>query len=292
MMVRTGHCSLKNARSSMPVVAYLEFRAYERQRIQTNNAMMGLLAGSKLASQLLALTEGAERPLSEIFPSIDHIERFNLRSDVARDVLNDAEDLLGILAVPQVLAIHEHLFREMLELAVPSNSSVLVNLGMSNIHERFATTVSVAFPFDALELFHYLRVARNSHIHTGGFATNVLANRSAGLSQGAELLWNAVSGNPLRRYQLGDPVHIGISELTAALALTKRLAEVANVGLQSLLSRELWADMLVKDWASEARHGDITQKLRSVKGFAKMHGYPELNFAENELREALDRHLT
>lgn len=275
----------------MPVVAYLEFRAYERQRIQANNAMMGFLAGSKLASQLLALTEGAERPLSEIFPSIEHIERFNLRSDVARDVLNDAEDLLGILAVPQVLALHEHLFREMLKLSVPGNSSVLADLGMSNIHERFATTASVTFPPDALELFHYLRVARNSHIHTGGFATSALANRSAGLSQQAEILWKAVSRSPLRRYQLGEPVHIGISELTAALALTKRLAEVANVGLQSLLPKDLWADLLLKDWASEVRRGDITQKFRSVKGFAKMHGYRELSLTEQDLREALDRHL-
>lgn len=275
----------------MPVVAYLEFRAYEQQRIQTNNAMMGLLAGSKLASQLLALTEGAERPLSEIFPSIEHIQRFNLRSDVARYVLNDAEDLLGILAVPQVLAIHEHLFREMLELALPSNSPSLTNLGMSNIHERFATTASVAFPSDALDLFHYLRVARNSHIHTGGFATNTLATRSAALSQQAELLWNTVTGRPLRRYQPGDRVHIGISELTAALALTKRMAEAANVGLQGLLSGEVWADLLIRDWASEPRRGDITQKRRSVKGFAKMHGYQALNLTEEELQDALDRHL-
>lgn len=275
----------------MPVVAYLEFRAYERQRIETNNAMMGLLAGSKLSSQLLELTEGAARPLGEIFPSIDHIERFNLRSDLARDVLNNAEDLLGILAVPQVLAIHEHLFREMLSLAAPGDNSVLEHLGMSNIHERFEATVSVVFPSEALELYHYLRVARNSHIHTGGFTTSALENRSAGLSQQAETLWSTVAGSELRRYQLGDPVHIGISELKASLALTKRMAEIANVGLQSFLARDAWADMLVKDWGSEVRRGNWTQKFRSIIGFAKMHGYHRLGLTEDELAKALERHL-
>ncbi|NUU06772.1 hypothetical protein [Leifsonia sp. C5G2] len=275
----------------MPVVAYREYRAYERQRIETNNAMMGLLAGSKLASQLLVLTDGASRPLSEIFPSIEHIERFNLRSDLARSVLDDAEDLLGILPVPQVLALHEHLFRSMLEVAAPGNSRLLDNLGTSNIHERFAETVSAVFPSEALELFHYLRVARNSHIHTGGFTTKSLATRSAGLSRDAEALWNTVAGSPLRRYQVGDRVRIGISELTGALALTKRLAEVANVGLQGFLSRDQWADLLVEDWASEVRQGDITQKLRSLKGFAKMHGYRELSLTQEVLRSALERHL-
>ena len=56
----------------MPLVKYAEYRRYIEQRKDANNAMMALLAGSKLAMHTLSLTAGSERRLSEIFPRVPH----------------------------------------------------------------------------------------------------------------------------------------------------------------------------------------------------------------------------
>ena len=61
---------------------------------------MALLAGSHLANHTLNLTQGSDRPLSEIFPRVPHIERFNLKTETASALLADAEAHLSAMAIP------------------------------------------------------------------------------------------------------------------------------------------------------------------------------------------------
>lgn len=100
----------------MRIVHYLEYREWQRQRVQTNDTMIGLLAGSKLASQTLMLTAGSKLLMSDIFPDIEHVRRIILTTGKAREVLEDAEQLLGILAVRRVMALQEDLMVGRLEL--------------------------------------------------------------------------------------------------------------------------------------------------------------------------------
>lgn len=100
----------------MKEVKYRQYRDYLQQRISTNDTMMGLLVGSKLASQTLTLTTGSRLRLKDIFPKVPHIERLNLTTEKAQDVLDNAEHLLGVLAVPQIMALHEDLMVGMLGL--------------------------------------------------------------------------------------------------------------------------------------------------------------------------------
>ena len=95
---------------------YPGFRRYEAVRQEANNAMMALLAGSKLAAHTLQLTSGSVRLLPEIFPGVPHIGYFNLRTDVAAQLLAEVGHHLGAVAVPYALAVHEDFVISTLEL--------------------------------------------------------------------------------------------------------------------------------------------------------------------------------
>lgn len=273
------------------LVKYPHYRDHEQQRIQTNDTMMGLLAGSRLASQTLSLTEGSQLVLSQIFPAVPHIERFNLRTDRAREILDNAESLLGILAVPQVLALQEDLLRDMLTLLAadgPQWSNIDDNAKTANIHEKLSSATGVAFTPESVEIFHLVRVARNTHIHSGGRANQTLLNRISSASPAALGAWQEITGTIFPSYTLGQPVALGLSELIGILAVTKRLAEEANVALQDTLSRVGWADMVVTDWSRFAKAGNPGQKLRQVVGAARRY-YAPLCLTEDELAAAMAR---
>ncbi|MBO0923228.1 hypothetical protein J1G44_01865 [Cellulomonas sp. zg-ZUI199] len=273
------------------LVKYPHYRDHEQQRIQTNDTMMGLLAGSRLASQTLSLTEGSQLVLSQIFPGVPHIERFNLRTDRAREILDDAENLLGILAVPQVLALHEDLLREMLTLLAaddPQWSNIDDNAKAANVHAKLSSATGVAFTPESIEIFHLVRVARNAHIHSGGRANQTLLNRISSVSPAAFAVWEEITGTAFPPYELGQPVALGLSELIGILAVTKRLAEEANVALQAALSRVGWADIIVTDWSRFAKAGNPGQKLRQVVGVARRY-YAPLCLTEDELAAAMTR---
>ena len=88
-------------------VEFPTFRRYEANRQEANNAMMALLAGSKLAVHTLQLTSGSKELLPRIFPGVDHIAYFNLATDEATRLLLDTAHHLGAVAIPYALAVHE-----------------------------------------------------------------------------------------------------------------------------------------------------------------------------------------
>jgi hypothetical protein len=77
--------------------------------------MMALLAGSRLAAHTLQLTAGSLRLLPEMFPAVPDIRMFNLRTEVARELLLDADSHLGAVAVPYALAVHEDFMISVIE---------------------------------------------------------------------------------------------------------------------------------------------------------------------------------
>ncbi|WP_157411551.1 hypothetical protein [Actinoplanes rectilineatus] len=276
----------------MAIVKYAQWRDYGQQRIQTNDTVMGLLAGSKLAAQTLNLTAGSTLTLSQIFPKVEHIARFNLRADRARQVLEEAEILLGILAVPQILALHEDLFQGMSSMLVTEG---LMTVGQAsgiktaNMHERIQGVIPGAqFTPESLELFHLVRVARNTHIHSGGRADQTLINRIQSVPQGAFEVWDRITGEPFPPYSVGDPVRMGLHELLGILAITKRLAEEANGFLQSALPVSRWADMLVADWIQQRRPGNRAQMIKSALGLSRVN-FGAIRFAASDIEDAMIR---
>ncbi len=62
------------------------FRRYEATRQAANNTIQ--------------LTTGSNRLLPEIFPRVEHVKYFNLRTDPATQLLLDTGHHLGAVAVP------------------------------------------------------------------------------------------------------------------------------------------------------------------------------------------------
>lgn len=275
----------------MTIVRYRRFRDYLQQRTTTNDTMMGLLAGSKLASQTLLLTRGSELLLSDIFPSVPHIKRFNLTTARAQGVLDDAEDLLGILAVPQVLALQEDLMTGMLELLeqnVPALAPLSNDAKASNVHERFQKATATKFTPESLELFHLVRKARNTHIHNGGRADKTLSNAVASTKPAALQAWSHITGSSFPAYKPNDRVQMGLSELIGILALTKRLADEANEKLQEFLPRDKWADLVIADWLIDRKPGNPEQQAKRLRGLANME-YGAVQLTDDELADARAR---
>lgn len=271
----------------MKTINYPSYRVHEKQRIQTNDTMMGLLVGSKLAAATLELTAGSTVTLSKMFPTVQHIRRFDHVADTARDVLADAEPLLGIMAVPFVIGLHEDLIVGMLKMInAEAKMSVpqLDKAQSSNMHTKFESSTGTAFTPELTELFHLVRLMRNTHIHNGGRADNRLQNYSSKVSAQGKAMWTQITGQAAPVFSSGDDVRLGLPELIGSLAVTKRLADEANIVLQTALARQTWLDILREDWlASVSPKGNPDQREKNLRGFARMY-YAPLNFTAAEIR--------
>lgn len=277
----------------MRTVRYLHFRMYESQRSEVNTAIMGLLAGSQLASHLLQLTTGSDKQLSEIFPNVDHIHRFNLKSSHARDILSDAENYLASMALPYVLSLHEDYMITTARLLRQNNimtRQVFEQLKSADVHEEFEQAAGSEFSADSLVLFHLFRLLRNSQIHEGGRASAQLVTHLSLIMGSVETLWTTLTGSPTLALRRGEEIQLGQKELGAALAITKRLAEEANASLLSVLGRNSRIDLMVNDLrtVNTSLPRNKNQLLRKSKGYARMY-YAALDFTEQEIADGLKR---
>ncbi len=274
----------------MALVLYAEYRRLESLRRDANNAMMALLAGSKLAVNTLQLTRGSELVLSAIFPQVPHIKRFNLRADLAAALLDDAEHHLATMAVPYVLALHEEYMRNCASLLFSHgllSKSQLDALSAKNVHEKVASSTNGAFTVESLELFHLARTLRNSQIHEGGRVNDECSAVRAGLSRTAVSLWEYLTKEPAAAYAIGDPIDLRQPQLTAMLAITHKLMEEANVILQPAVPTATWASMAIADLLAEGMDlvGNPQQRFRKVVRFTRRY-YSAVAIPDTELRTA------
>jgi hypothetical protein len=292
-LCRSGTNRRFDQRLAMTTVKYLDFRRYEERRIKVNDSMMGLLAGSQLASHTLQLTAGSPHLLGELFPNVPHIRRFNLRSEVAREILRGAESYLGAMAVPYALGLHEDFvlgcigfFVEMGRISQNAASA----LRSSDMHEAFATASGVMFRPDLLQIFHVLRRMRNCQIHSGAKVDGSLLNFVSQLDQQSLALWRRLTHEAIPALNLNDEIIFTQKELGATLAVTKRLAEEANESLASVYPRDKWADKLVAEWASERSEDSANRELlfRKVRSYSRTY-YRALNLTDAEIGAALER---
>lgn len=270
-------------------IKYRKYREFEKQRIQANDTMMALLVGSKLAVQTLSLATGSNIRISEMFPEIPHISRLSVKSDRAQIILENAEQLLGELSVPHVLALHEDLIIGMLEFVENSDATKpkkSKSTNPSRMHEDFELLTNHSFESEPLELFHILRLMRNASIHNNGISTQKLSDDISTLSASARQLWKSSSGEELPDYPTGVNVKIGVAELIITLAVTKRIAKSANQALQSTLPRQMWASVLVVDWKQEGIKGNETQVVNKILGFGRTY-YSNQKFTKTEILAAL-----
>lgn len=277
-------------RFEMTLVRYPEFRLLQAQRQAANSSMMALLVGSRLAVHTLSLTAGSDMRLSQIFPRVPHIERFDLTTDVAQALLDSSEEHLAVMAVPYVMALHENMMLHCCSMLVPvgrMSRPQIRSLSAKSMHDKFATSAGATFTEDYLQTFQLLRTARNSQIHEGGLSNLECSDTRAALSSGAETIWRRYTGAAPPSWNVGDRVVLRQPELVAALAVTDRLAREANEMLQPLVPRATWAQIAVDDALAEGfdASGDRNKRLRRLTAFARRY-YRAIGIPASELRAA------
>lgn len=245
-----------------------------------------------MASNTLTLTEGSERTLSEIFPSVEHIQRFNLRTDRARSLLATAEQDMSTMGMSYALALHEDFAKTCLGWLVPLGKLTRRQWRDSrtvDVHEKLEQASGQRMNVDSLKLFHLVRIIRNCHIHAGGRASAELERYSSALTPDQRTTWEDLTGEPYAVMRRDDPAHVGVGGLTATLAIGKRLSYDINLCLQKAIPRSTWADMAAGEYfALGAKPATHVKALRAVKGHIRGR-YDALAFTDEELEAAIDR---
>lgn len=276
----------------MPEVRFAAHRDYEKARVDTSNAMMALLAGSQLAAHLLKLTEGSDRLLPEVFPRVEHIGRFNLTTDAAQLLLDDADQHLGAMGVPYALALHEDYLKTCLSLLESDGKCTAGTAERTKLayqHRRIESATGARFSADCLTQVTTLRRMRNCTIHAGGRADVVLVRDLARWSTSVQTDWMRIAKRSPQVLKVGDPVTFGHGELILALAITKRLAREANEQIQPVISRARWADIAIDDLLeSDPKVLRAPDRQRRAEGLARFH-YAPLKLTTKELASALAR---
>jgi len=278
------------------VVRFVQYRLYDGKRIEASNAMMALLAGAQLASHLLKLTEGSDKLLTDVFPRVPHIERFNLTTEAAQGILIDADTHLGAMSVPYSLALHEDYLKTCLDLlgrggCCTTRQAETAKAQRASQHAGIETATGGKFHPDGLAQVDTLRLMRNCIIHDGGRADGGLVKAVTAWTPSTEAAWVKLTKRTLRHLQVGDRVQFGHGELLLSLAVTKSLAREANLLLQTALPRPLWAQLVLEDirLTEPQFKGDSVQVLRKARGLARFH-YRPLKLTDSELSAAISSH--
>lgn len=278
----------------MREVRFAQYRRYEARRVEASNAMMALLAGAGMASHLLQLTHGSKHLLPEVFPQVPHIGRFNLRSELARKILDAADVHRGAMAIPYALAIHDDFLRECIDLLVTANACTAKQAAQASPlaakHPLIAQSTGGVFNADSMGQLTTIRLMRNCMIHEGGRADQTLLNNLATWTSSIEVGWVKLTGNNPRHLRPGAELSFGHGEMILTLAVTKVLAREANRFLQPALPRSQWADMLIADLVdSDAHVLRASDFRRRACGLAKFH-YAPLQLSDDELTDACHRY--
>ncbi len=258
--------------------------------------MTALLAGAKLAAHTLQLTSGSQELLPRIFPGVEHINYFRLRTDRATELLVDTGHHLGAVAVPYALAVHEDFVTSVVDLlkelgytrkAPGRNKDLSKNpVKAWNMHDTVYLTLGGTVPTSggdatAIEVFHLLREMRNAHIHAGGEVSDALKEVVEAFSADAAQEWSRLSRRRHGDLVSSKELRFNTFDIFAAFAVTKTLGRQINALLRDRMDHAHWAEIAVRDYAMQ------TSKARGSDSWMRGYlGYAAMNYGGIELTEA------
>jgi hypothetical protein len=273
-------------------IKFARYRGYEDARVDANNSMIALLAGSRLAAHSLQLHEGSPHQLPGLFPMVRDIDRFNLLPGRATELLMGADAHLAAVAIPYALAVYEAFVIDAVALLEADGKSVDRSRGSMNasrMHQTFFRAADAPAATDTIALFHVLRCMRNAQIHHAGVVTTELISVMNELTDEQKRRWEKLIMSPLGEIRVGDQIGFTLGHLVASFAVTKEAARVLNEVLAGSLSRDFWADLAVEDYCENAKHPrNSSGWRRGLIGSAAFH-YRPLELREEELEEAARR---
>lgn len=267
------------------VVRFAAYRRYENLRSNAHRVSAALLVSSRMTTRHLRADGNGPLP-----PQDGHL--LDVTAGELRELLTRGDGHLGTTGVPYVLALHEDHLRTcltLLERAGRCPPGTAAGVVLANQYGALAAAADGSFDRRTLVYLHLLRMMRNCVIHNGGRADERLVARLNEWKPLAERGWTAVAGRSPRGLQVGDPVGLGQPELAVAGTVTNTLDRAANRMLQQALPREVWADLVVEDFAVERRAElRAPNAVRRVGGLAH-HYYRPLGLTRSDLDKALVR---
>ncbi len=274
----------------MSEINFARYREYVVARVEANNAMIALLAGSRLAAHTLQLHRDSPHQLPGLFPAVRDIDRFNLLPDRASELLLDADTHLAAVAIPYALAVYEAFVKDAVSMLESEGYTISQERGALNagrMHRTLYDGAGVPEPADSVALFHVLRCARNAQIHHAGAITAEVLDAVGSLTDQQRARWESLTMGETEAMFVNGQLRFTVGHLIAAFAVTKESARRINEVLGQKLSRESWARYAVQDYAATAEHPrNSRQWKRGLLGFARFHYLGGLQLNEVELREA------
>jgi len=274
----------------MSEVKFAKYRQYLEQRQLVNSSVMALLVGSQLASHTLQLTHGSDRPLREIFPSVPHIDRFNLKSEHARNLLVEAESHLSTMAIPYILTIHESLFETFEEMLTSSGITVPRTHRTTSpvwVMRKYWDQIGTPLDQPSWQLLGFLIEMRHDITHRAGIVGEKLVEKANALGVEAESIYARMTKKSLPSYSIGQKHSLNHADIVACLAVVKFLATEGNVHMQSCYPRNSWVRSMVDDMeATQGLRGNPAQRLRKSSSFARRF-YGPLDLTTQEIEAEL-----
>jgi hypothetical protein len=206
------------------------------------------------------------------------------------------------MAIPFCLAVHDELTQSIVQMLreggvdfddpkwAHTYTRKPGSIGIANVHAYIAERTGVAFDPIDLEMFRLANRVRNRIIHYAGVANDALLDEYSEGWSGAAATWEHLTGRALA-VDGNNLLDLGEPELVGALAVSKRLAEQANVMLRPpVLDKSYWAGVVVEDYrhTNRQRFGQKHNRGRRLKGFAQ-HAYRDLQLTEQELLDEAKR---
>lgn len=276
---------------AQPEIKFKGYRDLEKRRIEASDTLWALLVGSKLAVKTLADVPDQRTLLANEYPTLPHVARMNQRLDRAGRLLDGAERELCTMALNFTFGLHEDFLRSCIGLLVPLGiaSKAAANANADSLHENFESATGHPVDPDALALFHLTRKIRNAHTHAAGAVRAGLVAHYESLTTTQRETWAYLTSEAFRVPSVGESAAVGVSGLIASLAVQKRLAYDVNVGLQSSIPRDTWADMATREYFEESgKSPRDPSALRSLRGYLRG-GYTPLTLSDHELGAAIER---
>lgn len=274
----------------MGEINFRRYREYVDARVDANNAMIALLAGSRLAAHSLQLHAGSPHQLPGLFPAVKDIDRFNLLPDHASGLLLDADAHLSAVAIPYALAVYEAFVKDAVAMLKDEGYTVASDrnaLNAGRMHQTLFGAAGTEQPEDVIRLFHVLRCLRNAQIHHAGNVTSEVTESIDTLSEQQRMRWESLTMGPVEAMIVEGKLRFSLGQLIAAFAVTKEAARRINALLAQKISRSGWAAIAVSDFAEEATHPRHSRQWkRGLEGFARFHYLGGLSLTSQELENA------
>jgi hypothetical protein len=220
------------------------YRRHDRARIRASDAMMALLASSRLATERLSSVGEPEILLPQAFPDVADLHRMNRSVRDSTALIERAEREFVFMAIPYTLSVHQAFIVDCIRLVQDEtetdSSAQDALLRLEVIHDRFIEVSGQQLPADLRSLFQLLRHLRNRIVHYAAVQGSHLREKWLELPPPAVNGWTKVAGRALPVGRSADEMDLRLGELLAALMTVTRLGREVSAAMGAAIEPERW----------------------------------------------------